>query len=79
VEVFKNYCKNTPVLLLDDIFSELDDSKKNKLLRYIKNKTQTIITTTDLNNIDETTLKQSKIFKIKEGKLVKTKEVFKNE
>ncbi len=75
IEVFKKYCKTTPLLLLDDVFSELDDSKKNKLLRYINNKAQTIITTTDLNNIDEKTLKNAKIFKIKNGIVIKTKEV----
>jgi len=75
IEVFKKYCKTTPLLLLDDVFSELDDSKKNKLLRYIHNKVQTIITTTDLNNIDEKTLKNAKIFKIKNGIVIKTKEV----
>lgn len=75
IEVFKKYCKTTPLLLLDDVFSELDDSKKKKLLRYIHNKAQTIITTTDLNNIDEKTLKNAKIFKIKNGIVIKTKEV----
>ncbi|MGE5456115.1 MAG: DNA replication/repair protein RecF [Ignavibacteriales bacterium] len=75
IEVFKNYCKTTPVLLLDDVFSELDDSKKNKLLKFIQNKAQTIITTTDLNNIDQKTLENAKIFKVKEGTVIKTKEV----
>ncbi|MDD2377488.1 MAG: DNA replication/repair protein RecF [Bacilli bacterium] len=78
VEVFKNYNKINPILLLDDVFSELDDTKKNKLLRYISKNTQTFITTTDLNNINQKTLSKAKIFKIKEGKVIKTKEVEKN-
>ena len=75
IEVFKKHCKTTPLLLLDDVFSELDDSKKNKLLKYIQNKAQTIITTTDLSNIDEKTLASAKLFKIKNGSVIKTKEV----
>ena len=32
---------------------ELDDTKKNNLLKYINSDIQTIITTTDLNNINK--------------------------
>ncbi|MGB9911653.1 MAG: DNA replication/repair protein RecF [Microgenomates group bacterium] len=40
-----------PVLLLDDIFSELDDKHRIELLKVIPRQ-QTIITTTDLNLVD---------------------------
>ncbi|MDD4809096.1 MAG: DNA replication/repair protein RecF, partial [Bacilli bacterium] len=79
VDVFRKYNNKIPILLLDDVFSELDDNKKNKLLKYISKNTQTFITTTDLKNIDPKTLTQAKIFKIKEGKVIKTKEVENNE
>ena len=49
------------------LFSELDDEKKNKLLKYINQDIQTIITTTDLKNIDDSIIKNSKLFKINEG------------
>ena len=48
IEIFKKYAKTNPILLLDDVFSELDNTKKNKLLTYINKNIQTIITTTDL-------------------------------
>lgn len=36
-----------PILILDDVFSEIDMKRKGKLLTYIENKVQTFITTTD--------------------------------
>ena len=75
IEIFKNYKNSTPILLLDDIFSEIDSGKKNNLLKYINKNIQTIITTTDLNDIDESIIKNAKIFNVQEGKI--TKEVIK--
>lgn len=74
IEIFKNYSKTSPILLLDDVFSELDDEKKNNLLKYIKEDIQTIITTTDLENIDEFIIRSAKIFKIEDGMVVDVKE-----
>ena len=80
IEIFKNYSKTSPILLLDDVFSELDDEKKNNLLKYIKDDIQTIITTTDLENIDDAIIKKSKLFKIESGCVVeKLEEVKEND
>ena len=70
IEIFKNYSKTSPILLLDDVFSELDYEKKNNLLKYINDDIQTIITTTDLENIDDSIIKSAKLFKIEDGKVV---------
>lgn len=75
IEIFKKYRESTPILLLDDIFSELDDIKKNNLLKYISRDIQTIITTTDLNNLDNKLIKKSKLFNINNGNIIKIKEV----
>jgi len=75
IEIFKKYKETTPILLLDDIFSELDDNKKNNLLKYISRDIQTIITTTDLNNLDPKLIKKSKLFNINNGNIIKIKEV----
>jgi len=75
IEIFKKYKETTPILLLDDIFSELDDKKKNNLLKYISKDIQTIITTTDLNNLDKKLIKKSKLFNINNGNIIKIKEV----
>lgn len=79
IEIFKKYKESTPILLLDDVFSELSDDKKNNLLKYISKDIQTIITTTELSNLDNKLIKKSKLFKIETGKLIKVKEVKDNE
>ena len=70
IEIFKNYTKTQPILLLDDVFSELDDTKKNNLLNYINDDIQTIITTTDLNNINKSIIDTSKLIEISDGKII---------
>lgn len=79
IEIFKKYKDSIPILLLDDIFSELDIEKQNNLLNYINKNIQTIITTTDLNNISKELINKSKLFKIESGKVLKIKEVKENE
>ncbi len=67
IPIFKNACGTSPVLLLDDIFSELDSQKRNKLLDYLKNDIQSILTTTDLRNIKKKNIEDSYIFSVKDG------------
>lgn len=69
IEIFKEITGEYPVLLLDDIFSELDEKKQNNIIKYIKNDIQTFITTTDLNSLDDKLLKDSKIFNVKNKKV----------
>ena len=70
ISIFKNICGDYPILLLDDIFSELDTKRKNRLIKYILDDVQTIITTTDLNVIDKSLTDKAKIFNIRDGKIV---------
>ena len=51
--LFNNITGDTPILLLDDMFSELDINKRNNILKYLDRNIQTIITTTDIKNINE--------------------------
>lgn len=71
IDLFYQKKKQYPILLLDDVFSELDDQKKNNLLNYITEKMQTIITTTDLKNIDDSIIEKSKLIEIENGKIIK--------
>ena len=66
VEIFKQVVKEYPVLLLDDVLSELDKDRKNNLLKII-NRYQTIITTTEIEPSDDLF-----IININSGKIVKT-------
>lgn len=70
IYVFKEVTNDYPILLLDDIFSELDVNKRNRLVKYILSDVQTIITTTDLNMIDKSLVKNAKTFIIEDGKIV---------
>lgn len=69
ISIFFDIKKTTPIILLDDVFSELDDEKKNRLLKFIDCDSQVIITTTDLNNISKDIIKSANILKITEGNL----------
>ncbi|MDD3392046.1 MAG: DNA replication/repair protein RecF [Bacilli bacterium] len=69
MELYKNQ-EEKPILLLDDVFSEIDETKKNNILKYLNQKTQIIITTTDLTNIDSKIINNSKIFEIKNEKII---------
>lgn len=48
LEVFNENLGEYPVLLLDDVLSELDENRQNKLLSYVSN-IQTILTCTEFN------------------------------
>ena len=72
IPIFSNVSGYKPLLLLDDIFSELDIKKRNKLLKFISNeRLQTIITTTDLKNINKKYLNEAYIYEVNNGNIEK--------
>lgn len=75
--LFKKIKKEYPVLLLDDVFSEIDVKKRNNIIKYLKSDIQVIITTNDILNIDKSLVDEAKIFKIKNGN-IRTKGGVKN-
>lgn len=70
VLIFKEKDGEYPILLLDDIFSELDIDKRNKLVKYILDDVQTIITTTDIDLIDQSLVERAKVFVVDDGKII---------
>lgn len=70
VEVFKQEVGDYPVLLLDDVLSELDQARQTQLLKTIENRVQTFITTTNLENVDLKSIQDPKIFTISNGGVV---------
>lgn len=70
VELIKKQRGHFPVLLLDDVFSELDKERKNYLIKSFKNM-QTIITTTDSVDLKEMEGLDKSIFYIENGQIVK--------
>ncbi len=67
--IFKKIKGEYPVLLLDDIFSEIDIKRRNKIIKYLMKDVQVILTTTDISDIDKDVLNNAKIFKIKNGEI----------
>ena len=74
IDIIFNKFGEYPVILLDDIFSELDVDKRNKLIKYLNCDKQVIITTTDIENINEELVNNAKLFKIDNGKVIETRE-----
>ncbi len=66
-----NVSGNYPILLLDDVMSELDNKNKTSLLNYLNGLIQTIITTTDLNDILINTDIKPSVVEIVDGKIKK--------
>jgi DNA replication and repair protein RecF len=55
---------NQPLLLLDDVMSELDEKRRGALIQAIQATTQTIITATDLVYFNEALLKNAQIIEL---------------
>ena len=62
---------NYPILILDDLFSALDNLKIKNILKLLSDNIQTFITTTDLNKIDDKLLNKASIFNIEDCDNVK--------
>ena len=58
-----------PVLLLDDVLSELDGERQPHLLKAIQDKVQTFLTTPGLNDIARQLINQPRLFRINSGKI----------
>ena len=69
IDIFKNDLNIIPILILDDLFSELDKKKINNILEFISDDIQTFVTTTELTKVDKRLKIGSKIFKIKNGNI----------
>ena len=66
IELVKQSVGDTPILLLDDVLSELDSSRQNYLLNSINN-VQTIITCTGLDEFINNRFDVNRIFKVADG------------
>ena len=60
-----------PILLLDDVLSELDFVKRGALIEFLQSiKTQIFLTTTDLHLPEELRMNESRVFEVKEGRIL---------
>lgn len=69
IEVIEEMSGDKPILLLDDVFSELDKQKRIALFDVLHLNTQTVITTTDLEDVQLWLKDQITVFEVKDGKV----------
>ena len=70
LEIIKNKTGYSPILLLDDVLAELDETRQNYLLKSIEKDTQTIITSVDTILFEEEFLKDVIIYNVEAGRIV---------
>lgn len=73
IELIHSEIGEYPILLLDDVLSELDDFRQSHLLNTIQGKVQTFVTTTSVEGIDHKTLQEADIFEVVQGNIKKVK------
>ncbi len=69
IELVRKIINDKPILLLDDVMSELDSKRRDALLGSIDD-IQTIITCTGYDDFIKERLKVDKVYKISEGNIV---------
>ncbi len=69
VQIIYQIKREYPILLLDDVFSELDSNHRVCLLRLLPNSIQTIITTTDLREVSSVKKENINIINITKGEM----------
>jgi len=66
VNIFTKEYNICPILLLDDLFSELDMKNRNNIFKSLDKNIQIFITTTDLKNINKKIIEKAKIYDLDE-------------
>ena len=66
IKIFMDNYQIIPILLLDDLFSELDEKNRNNIFKSLNKEIQIFITTTDLKNINKNIIKKAKIYDLNE-------------
>ncbi len=72
IEIVKKLIKDSPILLLDDVLSELDHKRQNYLLESINN-VQTLITCTGVEEFIKNRIEVNKVFYVENGIVSKDK------
>ncbi|WP_163539647.1 DNA replication/repair protein RecF [Gracilibacillus sp. YIM 98692] len=70
IELIYQEVGDYPILLLDDVLSELDNFRQSHLLDTIEGKVQTFVSTTSVDGIDHQTLQKAELFKVQNGEII---------
>lgn len=74
IDLMKNQTGEYPILLLDDVLSELDGARQTHLLKTIQDKVQTFLTTPGLSDVARNLIKEPRIFHIRDGQIIPEKQ-----
>lgn len=70
IELIKSEVGEYPILLLDDVLSELDHYRQSHLLHTIQGKVQTFVSTTSVSDIQHDTIRQAELFHVENGSII---------
>lgn len=73
IDFIKSETNKYPIVLLDDVLSELDDIRQTQLLNRLTSKVQTFITTTNISGIGNELVNKADIFYIENAQIIKRK------
>ncbi|GAB6990942.1 DNA replication/repair protein RecF [Paenibacillus pini] len=69
IELIQEEIGEYPVLLLDDVLSELDPYRQTQLIETFQSRVQTFITATGIESLNADKLKNASIFRVHEGQV----------
>lgn len=69
INLMKEETGEYPILLLDDVMSELDEARQLQLLETIEGKVQTFLTTTTIDNLKNKISVKPEVFHVKQGSI----------
>lgn len=66
-ELFYQLTGEYPILLLDDVLSELDDDRQHLLMNHIEDKIQTFLTTATLHGLHPDSIEHAQVLQVNQG------------
>jgi len=69
LDILRKKIKKDPILLLDDVFSELDIERRKLLVKAVSDRFQTFVTTTNISYLDKLDLEFGNKLLIKDNKI----------
>lgn len=67
LNLVRDYILESPVLLLDDVLAELDTNRQQYLMDSCDQEMQTLITTTHINNLENSWISKAQFIEVEEG------------
>jgi DNA replication and repair protein RecF len=71
IELIHQEVGEYPILLLDDVLSELDQYRQTQLIETFQDKVQTFITATGIESVNLNKLNDAKLFEVRNGNIIK--------